>query len=695
MKSISLLFLFAFFLLQCDFNFNNPVDPDVSLSPPKNLQLNQESEWIRVNWQGTDNYTTGYLIMRKCKDKDWQSILYNEYIKQNTFLDTSIQTNVLYQYRIQGLSDENKSGYSDEGSIQAILSAPYDISTYSESETSLNIIWRDSCNFESGFKIIRESTDQIPLIAGIVGNNQNYFIDEGLDYNINYTYYIVGFTEKNESLESNKHVAKIRLEAPSDVRATPVSDHEIQLSWQDNSLIESGFIIERRAGIVDSWFQLATLGANKETYLDQFVLANNNYAYRVKTFSENYESEYSNQIIGKTVFPAPSNLQINSINTYSAEINWSDDCSYETGYIFKYVAEGEIDTITMELPVNATQFTLDDIYEEKSYLISIQARTEYNISEALSGRILFTDSYVQKNTSTLAGSKVNSIDFSADGSLIAIGREDNTCDIWDIDSWSLEQSFDGNLNDESANVQSISFAHASPWLAVGTLQGSIRIMNGDGWLEVDNLFLNAYPLGACRFSIDDSYLAVAQYKYIYLWNTSDWSFSSTLSDHTVQITDLEFSPNGDWLASGGHDDEIIIWSTDNWMNLGTPTTELDDITDLCFSPNSQYLVSGSTNGVIRLWATSDWSDEEINLESSSISAISFSADGDWLATATEESSEIKFWSTVNWQQVPGITGISQTVTSLKYSPDCTLLVASMENGNVNIWDLNGAWTLAE
>lgn len=695
MRLSNIILLLTFFLLQCDFKFNNPVDPDVFLSPPKNLQLVQEGEWIRLNWLGTDTYTTGYLIMRKSIDEDWLSILSNENLKQNTFLDTCIQTNVLYQYRIQGLSDKNKSDYSDEDSIQAVFSAPYDIYSYLESETSLRIVWRDSCNFESGFKIIRESADQIPSIAGTVSNNQNYFIDEDLDYNIDYTYYIVSFTEKNQSLESNKHVAKIKLETPSDVRAIPVSDHEIQLNWQDNSLIESGFIVERRAGIADSWLQLVTLGANEETYLDQLVLANNNYAYRVKAFSENYESEYSNQISGRTEFPAPSNLQVNSINSYSAIVIWEDDCSYETGYIFEYVAEGEIDTITMELPINSIQFTLDDIYEEKNYLISIQARTEYNISEALTGKILFTDSFVQKNTSALSGSKVNSIDFSADESLIAFGREDNTCDIWDIDSWSLEQSIDGNLSDESANVQEISFAHTSPWLAVGTLQGSIRIMNDDGWLEVENLFLNAYPLGSCQFSIDDNYLAVAQYKYIYIWNTSDWSFSSTLSDHTDQITDLEFSPNGDWLASGARDNEIIVWSTDNWNNLNIPIDESDDIMDLCFSPNSQYLVSGSADGTIRSWATSDWSDEEINSESSSISAISFSADGNWLATAAEGSNEIKFWSSVDWQQVPGITGINQTVTSLKYSPDGTLLIASMENGNVNIWNLEGAWTLTE
>ena len=88
MRLSNIILLLTFFLLQCDFKFNNPVDPDVFLSPPKKLQLVQEGEWIRLNWLGTDTYTTGYLIMRKSIDEDWLSILSNENLsaKEQLFL---------------------------------------------------------------------------------------------------------------------------------------------------------------------------------------------------------------------------------------------------------------------------------------------------------------------------------------------------------------------------------------------------------------------------------------------------------------------------------------------------------------------------------------------------------------------------------------------------------------------------------
>ena len=242
----------------------------------------------------------------------------------------------------------------------------------------------------------------------------------------------------------------------------------------------------------------------------------------------------------------------------------------------------------------------------------------------------------------------------------------------------------------------VDFAHDHPWLAVGTNLGLVRILNNDGWSEIDTLYLNAYPITACRFSMDDDYFALAQYKFIYLCSTSDWSFSSTLSEHTDQISDLEFSPNGSWLASGGSDDQIIIWSTDSWNDLYTLYDHSNPVTGLSFSPNSQFLVSGSSDGEIRVWSTSNWTESTLlSEETGPIKALAFSNNGNWLAAASGETGTIKIWSTDGWIEFPGLAGDNKAITALKYSPDDSHLIAALADGNVSIWNLEGAWTLIE
>jgi WD40 repeat protein len=697
MKFFIIIFIFILFILRCDFDYNNPVDPDVRLPSPGILQSSQDGEWIRLDWNTHELYRTGYQIMRMQSDTYWENIKHIENKEQTTYLDTTIQSNIIYYYRICGKADANSSHYSNIINIKADFTAPYAITYYSVSENSLQLNWEDSCSFEDGFKIMRKlSSEQAWIVAGSVKNEQDYFIDTGLEYNTSYVYYIVGFTDHNESLQSDKYYTKVILTPPSDLTAAPLSDHEIQLNWKDNSLYETGFKLERRNGITDNWLQIAELDANILTYRDTKLISEKEYAYRIKAFSTNHESDFSNQSIGKTEFPAPLDLQVNSISTYSAKISWIDNCSYETGYIFKYVVKDQRDTITIQLPADANEYTLDDIYNGEFYNIKIKAKTEYNVSRELTGTVGFSDNFTWMDVPALSGNKVNSIAFSMDGSLMILGREGNDCDIWNTDAWSLVQSVQGNTTDESANIIDAVLAPNNLWLAMGTLQGSVRILNNDGWSEVNNLYLNAYPLTSCQFSIDNNYLAVAQYKFIYLWNTIDWSFSSTLSEHTDQITDIDFSPNGEWFASGGNDNKIIIWSTENWSDLYTLSGHSDNITNLCFSPNSQYLVSGSANGEIRKWSTIDWADSTLlPSETGAIKAITFSNDNKWLAVAYGESGAIKLWYTYGWIQFPGPTGANQQITALKYTPDGSRLVAALANGSINIWNLEGAWKLIE
>ena len=101
------------------------------------------------------------------------------------------------------------------------------------------------------------------------------------------------------------------------------------------------------------------------------------------------------------------------------------------------------------------------------YNIVVKARTELNVSKPLRGTIGFSDTFTWIDVPVLLGNKVNSIDFSTDGSVMILGREGNDCDIWNTDSWSLIQSVKGNISDESANVVDAVLAHDNPWLALG------------------------------------------------------------------------------------------------------------------------------------------------------------------------------------------------------------------------------------
>jgi hypothetical protein len=70
----------------------------------------------------------------------------------------------------------------------------------------------------------------------------------------------------------------------------------LQLSWTDNSDNEHGFSIERRQGADGTFSVIATQEADVTFYLDTDLLPATAYCYRVLTFNDAGQSEYSNEM---------------------------------------------------------------------------------------------------------------------------------------------------------------------------------------------------------------------------------------------------------------------------------------------------------------------------------------------------------------------------------------------------------------
>jgi titin len=93
--------------------------------------------------------------------------------------------------------------------------------------------------------------------------------------------------------------------APSNLIATPISSSQIDLTWQDNSSDETGFMIERKTG-ADSYAQIATAGAGVTSYSNTALTTNTTYYYRVRAYNAAGNSGYSNEASATTLPPPPA-----------------------------------------------------------------------------------------------------------------------------------------------------------------------------------------------------------------------------------------------------------------------------------------------------------------------------------------------------------------------------------------------------
>lgn len=92
--------------------------------------------------------------------------------------------------------------------------------------------------------------------------------------------------------------------APSSLSAVAAAHNQINLAWVDNSANETGFRIERRAGLGGTFVEISTAAANVTSFVDAGLSTLSSYYYQVRAMNSAGNSAYSN-IAGTTTLAAP------------------------------------------------------------------------------------------------------------------------------------------------------------------------------------------------------------------------------------------------------------------------------------------------------------------------------------------------------------------------------------------------------
>jgi titin len=126
--------------------------------------------------------------------------------------------------------------------------------------------------------------------------------------------------------------------APSNLVATAVAGHEIDLSWTDNATNETSYTVQRapdNGGVAGSYSNVATLGANATSYANLNVAANTRYWYRVRASNAGGNSAWVvTSVTSLAEAPlAPTALTATrTASALTATLAWTDNSSDETGF---------------------------------------------------------------------------------------------------------------------------------------------------------------------------------------------------------------------------------------------------------------------------------------------------------------------------------------------------------------------------
>jgi WD40 repeat protein len=241
----------------------------------------------------------------------------------------------------------------------------------------------------------------------------------------------------------------------------------------------------------------------------------------------------------------------------------------------------------------------------------------------------------------------------------------------------------------TGRVRKAVFSRDETRIATADDSGEFRVWDATTGKQ---LLLGKHPGGASSiaFSPDGKTVVTAgldkQRKGgVNFWDVNSGELKKELTAHESLVFDVEFSPNGERLATCSKDESIKIWDSSAKL-LQTIEGHTDDVTAIAFNHDGTQIVSGSKDRSVRVWNIAN---AELVVEfhghSGIIRAVAFRPDGDYVASASDDKT-VRTWDVEDKEPRHVLVGHKDEVHGVVYANDNTTLASAGFDSAIHIWN---------
>lgn len=249
-----------------------------------------------------------------------------------------------------------------------------------------------------------------------------------------------------------------------------------------------------------------------------------------------------------------------------------------------------------------------------------------------------------------------------------------------------------DLSSDNNSVTSVSWSERGNQVAVGTHNGYVTVWDVGLNKQVNKLIGHSARVGALAWN-GDVLSSGSRDRLIMQRDTRTPALVSErrLIGHRQEVCGLKWSPDNQYLASGGNDNRLYVWNQHSSQPVQTYSEHSAAVKAIAWSPHHHGLLAsggGTADRCIRFWNTLTGQPMQCVDTGSQVCNLAWSKhSSELVSTHGYSQNQILVWKYPSLSQVAKLTGHSYRVLYLALSPDGEAIVTGAGDETLRFWNV--------
>lgn len=182
-----------------------------------------------------------------------------------------------------------------------------------------------------------------------------------------------------------------------------------------------------------------------------------------------------------------------------------------------------------------------------------------------------------------------------------------------------------------------------------------------------------------------------------VWEWQSESYVFKQQGHFNNMAALAYSPDGQYIATGGDDGKVKVWNMTSGLCFVTFTEHTSSVTNVTFTSRGFVIVSASLDGTVRAFDLHRYRNFRTftSPRPTQFSSLAVDPSGDLVSAGAQDSFEVFIWSMQTGRLLEVLGGHEGPVSCLCFSPVQSILASASWDKTVRLWDMMDSWQTTE